>query len=152
MSEINESKLKKFLQEHNPKAPPPPLNELSRIKSLIPDQESRERSSVFSWLNLGIAIAASFVAVWFMNSIITNLNQNPISPSIVKTQQELLLESRESTFKSAQIPMHGTNVRAADVNLDDSLSAEQESADLDLLMEEWPTMDVGEDYLAWASL
>ena len=151
MSEFNDDAFKRFLQEHS-KAPPPPINEMNQIKARLQNESSDVRSAAFSWFNLGTALAACFVAVWFLNSIMTKLDQNPISPSIVKTQQEIMQEAPELTTLSAQIPMHGTNVRAVDINQENSLTAQQESTDVDLLMEEWPTMDVGEDYLAWANL
>lgn len=153
MSEINESNLKKFLQDHSPKAPPPPKNELTRIQSQLRIDTSSDQSFVFYGFKIASALAASMVAVWFLNTFIANLNENPISPSIVKTQQELMLEnSSDPSIATSQIPMHGANSRLVDVQQTDALPSDLESADVDLMMEEWPTMDIGEDYLAWASL
>ena len=162
MSEQKNSDLQNFLKMHQPKAPPPPLNELEQIKAKSKVQGHEDKSTKTpSFINLSprfsfgfSALAACLIAVWFFNGQITNPNKTIENPVVAISENELRAQVENSVENKVDIPMHGTIAANSSPNADlgKNQESEPEQPDIDVLVEEWPTMDIGEDYLVWASL
>lgn len=129
MTDSYDNNLKNFLKRNQPTAPAPDLNEFNQILSKV--QPPLAKSPFRSWFVVPTLIAASILAIWI--SVETPKNTNLPAPI------------------AAAVPIDSRTVIDQDVELEVPVNSDEDD-DTDLLAEELPTLEVGEDYLMLASL